>query len=1407
MHDITSLRFTFASSDEIRSWSSGEIMQSATFDANGNPVEGGLFCERIFGSMNRRCVYGPSANDWRWETQLQDGMAHIELACPVVHPWLYATKASPLSVLLGMQPKRLLSLVKYRMRLVVDAGQTEMQVGQLIDEHQLLETLEVFGHDSFRTLSGAIAVRYLLKRLNLDDLITQLQRRLERSRGKRSDSHFQPRLEMCEALRDQKFDVDKFVLDVLPVVSPQLRPGAPPYPNYFPHPETPPHHLNAIYQKILNANAEVIRTRRILEIAQDPGAEAAGFRPEELINLEMSVVWRCRDLQRAVDRLLAAIPGGAIKHSCNGYLARRVQRDIQNSPPQDVTVSPSACSVVVPGPQLELHQCGLPKHLALALYENMVVQRLIESGVARSLTFPRSNHRESFVAEPLYHARRLVAWQGDIVWDELDSLMREHWVLLSCLQPRSREQMQAFQPRLVEGEAIQIHPLLAGLFGLQFTGEQLKVFLPTSLEAQTEAKVLLTPENNLLDGRAGEPLIGLAKELQIGLAHLTQAAAGRRGEGMAFASPVEAIAAWQHARVDLFAQVTVRLPEGKYHISNGSLLDRKLATGIDRRVETTIGRILVNEALPPGFDFWNCHFDQGTLRQVIADCFRLVGSGRTASVLEVLSRIVNENLSRSGLSIGICDLIVPESKEKHVAEAEREIIKFKKYYDRGVICLNERFNRDVDTWTNARERIHQDQYHELDRRSNRRPTEHDADLLSLMAFNTSIVDHAQLHGLSGMIGITTFPDGTLRSIPIKSNLREGLRQHEYWWRLAGARTYPWLDREQRKAAHRWQRRLMSWLEDTVVTTDDCGTSRSIEITSLYAGERIVDPLASRVLGRVSAESITNPVTDELVVSANQLITKSIAEKIELLGIERLSVRSPVTCGASDGICALCYGMAPSTQALIEVGSAVGVHSASALTKALSHADFGRLSGSWWGRYRSRPVTREDFRRSLYENDLLYGDHVDIMPRHGGRVVFTNLDVANQVVLNDGGYLEICDDRNRSLERYWLPSGAELRVRDGDAVQAGQSLANSIASLDLIVARQTGTACFRWDGSTLRPNWQSADRIYIRTEHLQYNPRIEIRDDSNKLLEVHYLGAGCHLREWFSNSQTITVRPGDILADSSRMPIRRHAMASCEKLTRLEELLLLRRPQYTATLAPAEGRVIQIEHRSHGRHIVHLETNDGLQKVRMRTYRGFELTGQTVQRGETLSSGTPTLRDVLRYRGFAEAVRYLSDEVMWLFRSNRIELAAQHIELIAAQMLRRVRVIDAGDSRLTQYEVVDRRELLRVNRELTSASGPMKQAHLAVAEPVFTSLAKVSPNSTRVGYGKSFEMPLLWNQPRADLLQGRLIEIGTGQQRLRSSRVEIQPPVFERLAESPLLDLSLLLGMDDEESPGENRSNS
>ena len=1409
MHDMNSLRFTFASSDEIRSWSSGEVTRSATFDESGQPVKGGLFCERMFGSMNRRRDCGPSANDWCWETQLQDGIGHIELACPVVHPWLYATKASPLSVLLGMQPKRLLSLVNYRMHLVVDAGQTEMQVGQLIDEHQFLETLEVFGHDSFRTLSGAGAVRHLLDRLKLDDLVDQLQLRLARSRGKRRDSHLWTRLKMCEALREQQIEIENFVLDVVPVVSPQLRPGAPPYPDYFPHPDAPPHHLNAIYQRILDANTEVVRTRRILEIAQDRGADAARSTADEMIALEKAVTGSCRDLQRAVDRLLAGSRGGAQQNSHNEPLVGRLQRDIQGSPPHDGTVSPSACSVVVPGPQLELHQCGLPKKLALALYEPMVIQRLIESGVARPLTFPRPNHGEPFVTEPLYHARRLVAWQGDIVWDVLNDLIRENWVLLSRMEPRSREQIQAFQPRLVEGDAIQIQPLLAGVLGLEFNGEPLKVFLPTSIEAQTDAKVLLTPENNLLDGRAGEPAIGLAKELQVGLAHLTHARSGCLGEGMTFGSAADAISAWEHGCVDLHALVKLRLPDGKHYVNDSSRPQREHAIGTGRRIETTIGRILVNESLPTEFDYFDCFLDQSTLIQLIEDGCRLVGRHRTLKMLESLSRLSASHLSRSGLSIGIQDLAIPSSKPKHVARAEQETFKLTKLYDRGIITRQEQYNNGLDAWAHCREQIDLDLRHALEERALAGPTKQNADFHSLMEISSHTLEPTQLRSLCGMIGLSADSFGVIRPIPIRSNLREGLRRHEYWWQLAGSRHAMWSSRKRAASVNRWKRRLSLLLKHIVVTMYDCGTVQSTCKSSLCADNhfwvqsRPFQSLAQRVEGRVSAETIINPVNEEIVVSANQLVTKSIADKIEMLGIEQLTIRSPATCHATDGVCALCYGMDPATQSLVEVGSAVGVHAASALTEALRHPDFGRLRLFWWGiGYQKRPFTREDVQQSRYEleKNLFFGDLVEIKPRHCGRVVFSNLDVANQVVLNDGGDLEIYDDRNRALEKYPLPPGTELSVHDGDAVLAGQKLASFFAWCDRTVAKHAGTASFRWDGSSLGTNWQSDDQIDIRAEDLRYNPRIEICDESNNLLDVHYLGAGCRVRERISHSHTITIRPGDILAERSRMPVRRDATSRAEKLVRLEELLLLRRPPYQAKLAPVDGRINQIVRQSYRRDAVHLESNGGERKVLIPSFSRFVSPGDTVQCGDLLSDGTPSLADVLRYQGFDKAVRYFCDEVKWLFRSNRIELADQHIELIAARMLRRARITDPGDSGLPRYQLVDRQELYRINQQLVSEQPLGRNRRQAVGERIITSLAQTTPRALSTIPGTAIEVGIPWSRFRADKIWGRLTEVGTGQNSLRSSSVVIRPCALAQNAEpeAEFRSLADLLGSDDGE---------
>ncbi len=1356
VHDLDSIRLSFATPDEIRSWSSGEITRSATFDENGDPVEGGLFCEKIFGAMNRRRAYGPSINDWGWETQLQDGMGHIELECPLIHPWLYATKVSPLSVLLGMQPGQLRSLVHYRMHLVIDAGQTHQQLGQLLTQHQYDQTRQRLDFDSFKTLSGAVAVRHLLEQLDWDDLADQLHRQLATTTRRRKISSIRARLGLLDAFREQQIGLEHLILDVLPVVSPQLRPGAPPYPDYFPHPDAPPHHLNAGYQQILEANAEVRLASRILRIAQKRGTHLFRATPDEIRTFEKSVLRSCQELQQTVDHLLRGSQAETLNSSSKEPLACRLRRDIRGLPSPDAPVVPSACAVVVPGPRIAMNECGLPKNLALALYEPLVIQRLIEAGIARPLSLSRLSWQQELMvhrgqmeckhAQTLNHARLLVAWQGDVVWDILDAVMRDHWVLLGRTDLQSREQVQAFKPRLIEGHAIQIHPLIGRVFGIEFHGEQLKVFLPSSDEAQSEARTLLAPENNLFDGRAGEPAIKLDKQLLVGLAYLTQAQSDRRGHGMTFSSTNEVITAWQNDRVDLHAQVKVRLPTGKGYRNEGDLHQGQRATPADNLIQTTVGRVLANEMMPPEMDFLNCQVDHGTLSRIVEDGWRLIGRRHTISLLGEIAKLAGEHLLRSGLSIGIQDLVTPTSKPKHISEAEKQITKSEKLHHRGLITQQEKYNNQLDVWTHAREQIHSDLMQELksgigfqpvnspasQQRPEAYPTSRSVSLLSLMGAFTRAVSHVHLRNLCSMIGLLARPDDSISPIPVKSNFREGLRCFEYWRQSFAVRHGWWFEHDRRVAANQLRRKLMRSAGDVIITTRDCGTRKSLSKTAVVEDFRQLESLARQIVGRVSAESVVLPVTDEVVVAANQLITPAIATRIEDLRIQHIDVRSPTTCEAVTGICAHCYGVDPGTQALVEVGTAVGVRAAMAFSEALRHPDWCRLRVFRFGPDpisvpKDYPEFEED-RRSL-ENRARWGELVEVRAQRDGTIDFERLKLAGDVILNDDGAVQILDHRQRVVERYRVPRGTVLAVQQGQRVLPQQQLAHFEAFVEKLIAKRAGTATLRFDGPAPVTTQRADNPIRITDGDLPRKPRIEIQDNRDQIIEVHYLGVGFEVTIDQSISSGSQVQPGSLLAKGYRDSAVPHAVRPTER-RRLNDLLLLRRPVNTMKLAPIDAEVVAVERCRSGVHHIHLRGSNHLQKVSARTYPSVRV-GDVIHRGDPLTGGVPHPGDLFRYRGPHEAIRYLRREIKQLFLPYRVELADQHIELIIAQMLRRVRITEPGDSGLSAYQVVDREELYRINCQLMGASH-RDSSRPAIGQTLLTSIAKAGSSRPVLG---------------------------------------------------------------------------
>ncbi|MEZ6041888.1 MAG: hypothetical protein R3C20_15395 [Planctomycetaceae bacterium] len=1409
VNEIEAIHISLASPDDIRSWSSGEVTKATGFDASDGPIAGGLFCEAIFGPLQEwRCQCGKRFGEEQknqycdvcdhfpsFQPRPQTHMGHIELACPVVHPLFYAAFSPLLCQLLDIPKARLRQLVQYHAHLVIDAGQTSLKHYQIVTDQQVRQMRDDLGDSQLQTLSGAEAVRRLIEGLDLDELASKLRQQRLHTDSEQKQANLQRRLHVVESLRASGNNPSWMVLDVLPVVPPYMRSrqtqGA----------GVTECDLNTRYRRVLNRNDKM---RRALKM-----------------DLPEVIVRDCKfRLQWVVDRLFDDI-ANASQNSPDkiaASLVRKLQHDLRTSFPLGKSVDFSGRSVVVPNSQLRLDQCGLPRSLALTLYEPLIIRYLL----ARK-------H-----AQTSYYARILLARKSEVVWEALENLLREHWVLLSRPPIVKRQRIQAFQPRLVGGNAIHIHPLIGQQFGVEFSGEQLKVYLPLSIEAQTEARRLVSSANNLFDAQADQFALIPENDVLLGCHYLTIAKTGCRGEGMVFSSPDEAVTAWEHGRIDLHAVVRVRLAAGKRSQTGTSDWVTDSASDSNRIIDTTLGRVLFNDVLPQEMDYYDHELDRTLLLCVISDCFREVGRERTMDVLQSITRLAQQHLTSSGLSLGIQDLPVPSTKANHINHAEKVRTHCLKWLERGYLTSNESYYKQLDAWVSAREQINQDLTRELTAGAN---------ILSLLAKTSERGNVIRYDKLCGMCGIACNPhEGRIR--PIRTNLREGLQITDYWNHLLIDRPSSLTHRERHLNRSNWEK-LSSLLQGIVITMEDCETQHGVTILPFYDGDVVRQSLLRQAYGRVALETIVDPVTSEIVVAANELVTYKIVKKLERIGFKSLQVRSPMTCEASNGLCQRCYGMDYSAQELVEMGAAVGVHAVFAISGALARVGKPPESPSKMDNGVPVPLdydTFEEYRRSLHDG-YAAGETVEVHARQDGTIDLTNVDVADGRVLNHGGRLQLLDSRRSVVESYPLPHGATLRVEHGKSVIRHQSVFEFEASVAYVIARSCGIATFHLDGEDAANTWVDNERLVIQKDDLPRHPRIVISDDSGAALEVHYLGVGfrvCNSVVW--SIGPAKVFPGNVLATAAPRNVASIGLSPFQKRQKLMGLLEAWNTWDCMTLAPADAKVVEVERQMSGSHHILLSTADGrlLQERVWMNPRVFP--GDEVRAGDPLTDGTPSPFDVLKYGGVSKVIDYLKRQIKGILIRDRINLADQHIELAISRLLSRAKVIDAGDSQLVVGTTVERSRLRSVNHELSNqcrvtdcgdsslqvgelvSTDVFEQAREKVrqnggqlpestaAEPVIGETILLGMTKASIGLGdfltearfrelRSVFANAAWagesddlNSLDSNVILGRLIPAGTGQRALRDAKVLVSPsaspqePTFPLTLEesSPLL---------------------
>jgi DNA-directed RNA polymerase subunit beta' len=1261
INDYTSVKISLARPHDIRSWSFGEVKKPETINYRTyRPEKDGLFCERIFGpEKDWECSCG-KYRGMKYKGMICDRcgvkithsrvrrkrMGHIELAAPVVHIWFFKAMPSRLGALLAMKTTSLEKVVYFQDYVVTNPGDTPLKMQQLLTEEEYRAARVQYPQATWEADMGAEAVRKLLVNLDLVKLSTDLRVELMETNSKQKKKDLINRLKIVESIRDSDNRPEWMVLDVIPVIPPDLRPLVLLDSGNFATSD-----LNDLYRRIINRNN---RLKKLVDLNA----------PEVIIRNEKRMLQQSVDALFDNNRCKRPVLGSSNRplKSLTDMIKGKQGRFRENLLGKRVDYS--ARSVIVVGPALRLHQCGLPKKIALELYQPFIIRRLKELGHA----------------DTIKSAKKMLERKDEEVWDILEEVIQNHPVMLNRAPTLHRMGIQAFEPILVEGNAIKLHPLVCKGFNADFDGDQMAVHLPLSIEAQVEAHTLLMSTNNIFSPANGNPIISPSQDVVMGCYYMTASLLSSKGDGMRFVSLEEVQLAHSLGKVGTHASITVRLAKGR-RVKG----DRGVKPG--GQVQTTVGRAMFNMALPTGMPYYNTPLRSSDLAGVISDCYELLGRRKTIDLLDTLNRVGFRQSTLSGLSFATDDLITPPNKSKIIGNAEKVVMRIMKLYQRGIITEGERYNQVLDAWTHAREQITTEMMQELESdvgsEARVRPDGY-VNPIFLMAHSGARGGVEQIRQLAGMRGLMAKPSGKIIETPIKANFREGLTVLEYFSSTHGARK-GLADTALKTADSGYlTRKLADVAQNVVVTTHDCGTTQGITKGVIYRGEKVEVSLADSIKGRVSRANIVNPITDDVVVRENDLITMDVARKIEAMGLEKIQVRSTMTCDAPLGVCALCYGMDLSTGSLVEQGMAVGIIGAQSI---------------------GEPGTQLTMRTFHIGGTAARAvEESEIRAKKSGVVQFTRMkvvrnDEGQQVVLTRNGEILLLDPKGRELEKYEVPAGANLLVEENQQVQPGTVLCQWDPHSIPILAEVSGNVRFEdvIDGETIRMEKDPGGHVrMIVTEYKgDLHPQVVLEDPSGKILDFYYLPEKANIEV----TEGKTVSAGTLLAKTPREVSGTQDITG--GLPRVTEIFEARKPKDPAVIAEIDGTVEILGEKRRGKRTIVVKSESGIEREHLVSH-GKHLrvhSGTFVRAGESLVDGPLVPHDILRISGEEAVQQYLVREIQNVYRSQRVEINDKHIEIIVAQMLRKVRVESIGDTNLLPGSVMDKFEFRAANQEL------------------------------------------------------------------------------------------------------------
>ena len=1381
--EFDAIKVALASPEKIRSWSFGEVKKPETINYRTfKPERDGLFCAKIFGpTKDYECLCGKYKRlkhrgvicekcgvEVTLSKVRRERMGHIDLASPVAHIWFLKSLPSRLGMVLDIALRDIERVLYFEAFIVVDPGMTPLTRGQLLTEDDYLSKVEEFG-DEFSAVMGAEAVRELLRTLDINREIETLRTDLSETGSEAKIKKIAKRLKVLEAFQKSGIKPEWMILEILPVLPPELRPLVPLDGGRFATSD-----LNDLYRRVINRNN---RLRRLLELRA----------PEIICRNEK------RMLQEAVDSLLDNGRRGKVMTGANKRPLKSLADMIKGKGGRfrqnllGKRVDYSGRSVIVVGPQLKLHQCGLPKKMALELFKPFIFHKLEVLGLATTIKA----------------AKKKVEEEGPEVWDILEDVIREHPVMLNRAPTLHRLGIQAFEPVLIEGKAIQLHPLVCAAFNADFDGDQMAVHVPLSLEAQMEARTLMLASNNVLSPANGEPIIVPSQDIVLGLYYMTREKVNARGEGMIFSDVNEVQRVYDQGLIDLHAKVTVRIKECEVDVA-GTKTEKV------NRYETTVGRALLSQILPPGLPFTNITtaLKKKEISRLINASFRQVGIRETVIFADKLMTTGYTYATKAGISISVNDMLVPKEKETLIAEADAEVREIHDQYVSGLVTQGERYNKVVDIWGRTGDKVADAMMKQLKEEKvigadgkqvkdeNGKPMMQESfNAIYMMADSGARGSAAQVRQLSGMRGLMAKPDGSIIETPIKANFREGLNVLQYFISTHGARKG--LADTALKTANSGYltRRLVDVTQDLVVTELDCGTESGLVTKALVKGGEIVEPLHDRILGRTATLDVIHPETQAVIYPAGTLLGEDEVENIDALGIDEVKVRTALTCDTRYGICSTCYGRDLGRGKLISMGEAVGVIAAQSI---------------------GEPGTQLTMRTFHIGGAVSRAATISqVEGKSNGTLSFTSTmryvtnSRGEQVVISRNGEVIITDDATkRERERHKVPYGATLAVNDGKVVKAGQALATWDPHTRPIIIEYSGKVKFEnvEEGVTVAKQVDEVTGLSTlvvidpkqragQTKSLR--PQIKLLDDKGE--EVKVAGSDISVNMTFQLGCIITVKDGqdvgvgEVIASIPQESSKNRDITG--GLPRVAELFEARSPKDAGMLAEVTGSVSFGKDTKGKQRLVITDVDGEASEFLIAKDKHVTVhDGQIVTKGESIVDGPADPQDILRLRGREALARYVIDEVQDVYRLQGVKINDKHIEVIVRQMLRRVRITDAGDTGFIQGEQVERADVLTENEKVVA-----ENKRPAVYEYVLLGITKASLSTDSFISAASFqettrvltEAAILGKRDelrglKENVIVGRLIPAGTGLAYHEARRKKAAGIVATLAGESPEL---------------------